>query len=307
MDSTKYWVALSQAHGVGMGHLKEVHDSLRQIGISLSDIFDLTPKELEWEFSFKQKTREAFVEAGKNFSEVEEEYNKLLDAGIEVIPFFSEFYVPCLYERMGSAAPPILYSYGNRDILKMQLAAILGDSGVSARGESLANMAAKELSKHNIVTVSGMAKGVGLAAHRSALESGGKTLAVIPSGMFHLSIPETLQMVYDPEKMLIISQFKPGREGDKYSAMSRNGLISAMSGAVYIVEAPNEGGVFEAAKSCRKYGSPLYTTEYSEYPNSALGNAKIISEYGGIPVRGRKIDDLLMPNMDKFIGDVKFK
>jgi len=307
MDSTKYWVALDQVKGIGMAHLGEVKEGLNNIGISLYDIFDLTGDEIKNEFSFKDKTVAAIAEAKSNLESVDELYGQLIDAGIDVIPFFSEYYPEGLSETMGSAAPAILYSYGNREILKMKGAAILGDSEVSSRGEFITHMAAKELFAHSIVTISGMAKGVGITAHRSALEYGGKTIAVIPSGILKLAIPESLKMFYDPNEMLVISPFAPDRTPDKFSAMERNGLICAMSRAVFIIEAPQEGGIFEAAKSSKKYGKPLYTTEYSEYPKNALGNGRIISEFGGIPIRGRKVDDLVIPNLDKLIGDVKFK
>ncbi len=307
MDSTKYWIALNQVNGIGAVNLREIHGILRETGISLYDIFDLTSEEIKKEFSFREKTLAAFQSARENMEKVENDYNRLIDAGIDVITFFSEYYPPELAESMGNSAPPILYAYGNRDILKMKGAAVLGDSEVSSRGEFIAHMAAKEFFTHSIVTISGLAKGVGITSHRSALEYGGKTVAVIPSGIFRFSIPESLKMFYDPNEMLIVSHFYPEREPDKYTAMERNSIICAMSKAVFIVESPDEGGIFEAARSCKKYGKPLYVTEYSEYPRNALGNKKIISEYGGIPVRGRRVDDLVVPNLDKLIGDVKFK
>jgi hypothetical protein len=51
---------------------------------------------------------------------------------------------------------------------------------------------------------------------------------------------------------------------------------------------------------------PLFTAEYSDYPASASGNKKILDELGGIPVRGRFVNDALAPNMDKIIACAKF-
>ena len=84
-------------------------------------------------------------------------------------------------------------------------------------------------------------------------------------------------------------------------------MICALSHAVYIVEAPEEGGVFEAAKSANKLNIPLFTTQYSEYPENAAGNKIILEEMSGMPVRGRMENDMLVPNMDKIIGFAKFK
>jgi len=46
--------------------------------------------------------------------------------------------------------------------------------------------------------------------------------------------------------------------------------------------------------------------EYSQYPDSARGNPVLIQELGATPVRGRMVNDLLTPNIDRLIGDVKF-
>jgi hypothetical protein len=51
---------------------------------------------------------------------------------------------------------------------------------------------------------------------------------------------------------------------------------------------------------------PLFVAEYANYPQSAAGNLKLISEFGGIPVRGRKENEFVVPNIDKLIAKVKF-
>ena len=73
------------------------------------------------------------------------------------------------------------------------------------------------------------------------------------------------------------------------------------------MESPEDGGIFEAAKSAFNLKIPLHTTEYSEYPPSALGNKKIMADFDAYPVRGKKSDGLTVPNMDRIIADVKFK
>jgi DNA processing protein len=307
MNDTKYWIALEQAHGIGPAHLIEIHESLKGLGLSLADVCDLSADDIKKEFRFHEKIAAALADVPSLLPKIEEDYFKLLESGIEVIPFFSELYPRRLHETLGSGVPPLLYAYGNAQIFKLRGAAILGDKEVSEKGEMISFAAARILADHRIPVISGYAQGADLIAHRSALINGGSTIAFVPYGIFHLSAPEILRDVMDMERTLIVSPFYPDREANKYNAFIRNKIICALSQAVYIVEAPTEGGIFEAAKSARNLNVPLFTTEYAEYPKNAGGNKIIIEEMGGIPVLGKIEKDMLVPNMDNFIGVVKFK
>lgn len=307
MNSTKYWIALERVQGIGPASLKEIHNKLSDSGLSISDIFDLSPEEIKSEFDFNDKVASAFKSSSGFLPAVEEEYMHLIDAGVEVLPFFSKKYPQRLHNVLGNNIPPFLYLFGNSDVLNSRGAAIIGDSKISSRGEFIAYNAARELASRNINVISGFANGADLTAHRGALEHGGITTAFVPYGILKLNIPDSIKHVYDPSRMAAVSIFPPGHTPDMYAAYIRNRVICALASAVYIVEAPDEGGIFEAAKSAHALNVPLYTTEYAEYPPTASGNKKIMSEFGALPVRGKKVDNLTLPNMDRIIADVKFK
>jgi len=307
MNSIKYWIALHRVQGIGPAHLKEIHKEVSTLEISIADLFDLSESEIKGEFNFNSRIVDAFKSAGEILPSLEEEHIQVVEAGVEIIPFFSSYYPARLHSIMGNTIPPFLYLTGNRDILMKDGAAILGDNNVSSRGEFISYLAAKELAARGITVISGMAKGAGLAAHRASLEYGGDTIAFLPLGILRAVLPDELKMVYNEKKTAVVSIFSPLAPADKYNAFNRNKVICAMSKAVYIVEAPEEGGIFEAARSAFNYKIPLYSTEYAEYPESAKGNRKIFAELGGIPVKGKVVNDLTVPNMDRLIADVKFK
>lgn len=306
MNSTKYWIALEQSHGIGPAHLIEIHKALNEVNLSLTDLDDLSADEIKKEFRFPDKVTEALAGLSSVLPRIEEDYFKLLESGIEVVPFFSERYPARLAEVLGNALPPLLYVCGNAGLLKNRGVAILGDRDVSDRGEMISFGAARELSRHSIAVISGYAQGVGMIAHRSALVNGGTTIAFVPYGIFHLKMPDILKDVMDLERFAIVSPFYPTREPNKYNAFIRNKFICALSYAVYIVEAPADGGIFEAAKSAHNLSVPLYTTEYADIPKNAPGNRKILDELGGMPVLGRMENGMLVPNMDTIIGSAKF-
>ena len=306
MNSMKYWIALEQTSGIGPASLIEIHQSLQKSGISLSDLVSLTPAEITEECRFSEKITSAIAGLSRSAEAIEEDYFRLIDAGIEVIPFFSDRYPARLREILGNTIPPLLYVLGNAGILQSTCVAILGDRDVSDKGEMISFSAAGELARHGICVVSGLAKGAECIAHRASLISGGTTIAFIPSGIFHLKVPEILQDVFDPERIAIVSQFYPTREANRYLAYARNRTICALARAVYIVEAPIEGGIFEAAKSAHSLKVPLFTTQYAEYPKNAGGNKIILKDMNGIPVHGRIEGTMIVPNMDRIIGAAKF-
>jgi DNA processing protein len=305
MSNHKYWISLEQAKGIGPANLKIIYDKLKAFNLSVIDLFSLTAAEIKAEFAFHENLISAIESAKKSLFRIEEDYHSLLDSGIDPILFFEDGYPKRFHDILKTMFPPILYTHGNKNILKEKGAAILGEKDLSERGESIAYLAAKELSGHNIVTISGMAKGADIA-HRSALLNGGKTIAILPHGIFHFKIPEILQDIYNTDNILIISPFYPSAESNKYNAFIRNRLICALSYAVYIVESVLDGGIFEAAKSAKKLGVPLFVTEYKEYPKSASANKTLLDD-GARPVKGRLVNNELSPNLDELIGIVKFK
>lgn len=306
MNNLKYWLTLEQTPNIGIAHLKTLYEKLQDKNLEIIDVFDLSEKEIEQDLHLPKTFCKSIVEAQSNLNRIEEIYLDLLNKSISIIPFFSNLYPKRLHEKLGNNAPPFLYIIGNKDLLKTKGAAILGDSKISNKGEQIAFMSTIELAKNNITAISGFAKGADTTVHRAAVEHGGNTIAILPCGIDHLKIPNSIKEIFNPDHFLIISPFFPTKEANKFNGYIRNRITCAISYSVFVVEAPIENGIFEAAKSAFKLKIPLYTTEYANYPKEAEGNPKIISELNGIPIRGRMENNLLIPNIDKIIADVKF-
>ncbi|MCU0845393.1 MAG: DNA-processing protein DprA [Spirochaetes bacterium] len=306
MKHDKYWMALEQVKGVGPATMREIHDALRGPGLSIVDLFALSPDEMRAELSLREQAASLVDAARAKLPLVEDEYFRLIDAGIEVVLFFEETYPERLSRLLKNEAPSMLYVYGNRALLRDKGAAVLGEKSVSEKGELVAYLAAQELVRHRIAVVSGFARGADMIAHRAALENGGGTIGVLPYGFSQLKIPDSLKETYSPDSMLLVSPFGFATEYSTFNAFRRNRLACALSKAVYIVESPAEGGIFEAAKSAKTLGVPLYTTEYAEYPETAAGNPVLMRDLGAQAVRGRLVNNALSPNLDRLIADVKF-
>jgi DNA processing protein len=306
MSTISRWMALERADGIGPAHLKEIRLSLEHKGLAITDLFELSAEEIINEFPFPEKIALSIAGARKALGRIEEDYFQIIDRGFDVVPFFSPFYPARLAELLGNTAPPLLYLLGNPGILGLRGVALLGDKFVSDKGAEIAYTAARELSLHQVTTISGYAAGADMIAHRSALQNNGATVAVLPQGILKFRLHPSLEDVFDMDRIAVISPFYPTREANRFNAFIRNKIACALARAVFIIEAPAEGGIFEAGKSAVKLGVPLFTVQYATCPKNALGNNALIEELGATPVRGRFTNDLLVPNMEKILAAAKF-
>ena len=307
MNYMKYWIALEQSSGIGPAHMLEIHEKIKALGLGIPDLFDLKENEISHEFGISAKLAQSICAGKESLDRIEADYIRTISRGMSIIPFFSGDYPRRLLEKLGHGFPPILYAFGNTALFRMKGVAMLGEKGSSDKGEMIAMAGAKILARHEIAVIGGMAQGIGTWAHRGVLEGGGCTIVFVPYGMDHLHLPDFLMNLPDTERILIVSSFYPTKEANKFNAFIRNRYICAASRAVYIVEAPEAGGILESAKSAMNLGIPLFTTEYGAWPPSALGNKSIIESYGGIPVKGKMEASILVPNMDRIIGAAKFE
>ncbi len=307
MTGIKYWMALSRVQGIGPVNLNEIYRAVCEPGLSAEDLFECTQDEIISDFHLSRKMAEAADAAKLLLEETEETFLALGEAGINVLPFFDSAYPERIRSLLPNTFPPFLYVLGDVSILKEPGIAVLGDSSVSPAGESITSAAARDFAARRIVTVSGLAQGADLTAHRSALVNGGKTAAVIPCGINFFKPPESMASLMTVDNTVIISPFYPSVKSDRFNAFTRNRIICAMSKAVFIVEAPEEGGIFEAAKSACKLRIPLYTVKYGEYPENAKGNRIILENLGGIPVMRRKDREGLEPNTDHMAAQAGYR
>ena len=134
--------------------------------------------------------------------------------------------------------PFLLYVKGDEDLLSQNnLFAIVGTRKITSYGEEATELFSSELSK-NFVIVSGMALGVDAYAHKSCIERGGKTIAVLGNGV-DLPFPSSNAHLYDQilEKGgTIISEFPPGQPPSIGSFPSRNRIIAGISQGVLVTQ-----------------------------------------------------------------------
>ena len=178
-----------------------------------------------------------------------------------------------------------LYAIGNVRLLGKKAIGVCGSRDASASALKWAYSFGREAARHQVVVVSGYARGVDRKAHRGVLEAGGATIAVLPEGINHLRVTEELRPLANPEKnFLAISMFEPDAPWKTWRAMERNKLIVALSAGLFVIEARERGGTINAAYEAIRQGKPLYAVAYTKDLPGREGNRKLLAG-SAIPVR----------------------
>ncbi len=158
-------------------------------------------------------------------------------------------------------APPVLFARG--DVAPDDIAvSVVGSREASAKGLRIATDVARALVEAGVSVVAGLAAGIDTAAHRSALESGGRTVAVIGTGI-RKRYPAENWALHDviAERGLLLSQFWPDAPPRKHSFLMRNATMSGYGVATVVVEAGEHSGARAQARMAVEHGRPVILTD----------------------------------------------
>lgn len=144
--------------------------------------------------------------------------------------------------------PPYLYYRGQLDLLGAPAVAVVGTRRATPYGERITRELAGELARAGIVIVSGLARGIDAIAHRATLEVGGRTIAVLGTGV-DVAYPVSHRALQSEiaSRGLLLSEECPGSRATAASFPKRNRIIAAIAKATIIVEAPLKSGALITA------------------------------------------------------------
>ncbi len=192
------------------------------------------------ELGLKQE-RSAWVE------QVKADHQRCCEQGWHLITLESADYPPML--RQIHLAPPLLYAWGDHDVLQLEQVAMVGSRKASGGGVRTAQLLARELAGAGVCVTSGLALGIDSASHHAALEAGGKTIAVLGSGLANL-YPRRNQALASAiaAQGCVVSEFWPDAPPRPEHFPQRNRIISGLCDAVIVVEAAERSGSLITAR-----------------------------------------------------------
>lgn len=164
-------------------------------------------------------------------------------------------------------APPVLFVMGNASLLLEPSIGVCGSRNVSDEGLLAARTCGQTAASQGLVSVSGYARGVDMATHVSALQAGGTTIIVLPEGIHRFKVKRgAFSETWDPDRVLVLSQFSPTQPWTTGGAMTRNSVIIGLSLALVVVEAGETGGTLAAGKRALDLGRRVIALEFARTP-----------------------------------------
>lgn len=158
--------------------------------------------------------------------------------------------------------PPFLFFRGTLDPEDAHGVAVVGTRKPSPVGARKAEEIAVGLARRGVPVISGLASGIDAAAHRGALEAGGRTVAVIGTGLRQAYPRENAELQDELGRShLVLSQFWPDAPPTKTSFPMRNAVMSGYAAATVVVEAGGRSGARMQARLALQHGRPVFLLE----------------------------------------------
>lgn len=171
------------------------------------------------------------------------------------------------------------------ELLKRPSVTVVGSRKVSAYGRAVTMNLAGELAKAGVVIISGLALGVDSLAHKAALQVGGLTIAVLPSGVEnvypagHLGLSKQILQ----QGGALISEYPDHEAARKHYFIARNRLASGLGDALLITEAAEKSGTLHTANFALEQGRPVLAVPGNITSPTSAGTNNLIKT-GAVPV-----------------------
>ncbi len=271
MDARVYWVGFNHIRGIGAVRMQK----LQQFFGDLSTAWN-APLEALTAAGLSEKLASQVI-AHRNTMDLEELYAGIQRQGIQIITRADEQYPKKLLEI--DQPPPVLYALGEISPDDEWAVAVVGTRRMTGYGKQVATELAAFLARQGITVVSGMARGVDAVAHNAAIQSGGRTIAVMGCGVDVVYPPEN-RMLYSQiiQHGAVISDYAPGTAPEGVNFPPRNRLISGLSAATAVVEAANTSGALITANFAVEQGREVFAIPGSIYAAQSKGTNYLIQQ-----------------------------
>jgi DNA processing protein len=194
--------------------------------------------------------------------------------------------------------PPFLYVYGHLTS-SMQTVAVVGSRNATPYGLSATEKLCRDLIAHNIIVVSGMAKGIDTAAHQGALLGGGETIAVLGSGLERIYPASNFRLFHQiAQSGAVISEFPLCEMPQAQNFPIRNRIISGLSLGTVVVEAAKKSGSLITARLSAEQNREVFAVPGSIRSFKSTGAHNLIKQGAKLVESAEDIVEELSPVID---------
>lgn len=295
MSDPKFWIALSDVPDIGpvtarklLAIYKKPEAVFKAPYKELANIRGIGPA--------KAKNIRGYSEWGK----IDAQLKKLDATGIKIVTFSNKDYPETL--KNIEDAPIVLYIKGIIQKEDRYAVAIVGSRKYSPYGKLAAEKLSSELSSMGFTIVSGMARGIDTLAHTAAINSGGRSIAVLGSGIDVPYPPENRGLM---EKLAasgcVISEFPPGTPPERENFPKRNRIISGLSLGVLVVEATADSGSLITANCALEQGKEVFAVPGNINSVTSNGANELIKKGAKLVQSAEDVIEELAPVLKGYI------
>lgn len=268
-DKRRFWIGFNLAHGIGAARLRLLLNAFGDIetawGASEADLLDTGLGE----------TLVREIVKARDKLDLDRELARIEESGFQVFTWEDTNYPERLREI--DAPPPVLYAWGSISPEDRWAAAVVGTRKPTSYGRLVAEEVSAGLAASGVTVVSGLARGIDGIAHRGALEAGGRTIAVLGSGLDRIYPPEHRKLAEEiAESGAIITDYPLGTAPEARNFPPRNRIISGMALAVVIVEAGEGSGALITGDFAASQGREVFAVPGSIFSAASRGTLSMI-------------------------------
>ena len=284
-EEVRALIALSMIPGVGPGRIR----SLIAACGSARAVFDASKKTLARVPGIGAQTRDAIL-AFDDYARVDQQLVWAERAEATLLPYWDDRFPPLLEAIFDP--PAFLWVRGNIHEQDNRALAVVGTRRPSAYGERVATEFVEGLVEQGFTIISGLAYGIDAAAHRATLKAGGRTIAVLGSGIDRIYPSKHSQMARDIMMQgALVSEFPLRTKPDAVNFPRRNRVISGFSLGTLVVEAFEKGGALITARLAIEHNREVFAVPGSIYNQASSGCHKLIQSSEAKLVHS--VDDIL--------------
>lgn len=268
---TKYWIGFNIVKGIGPVRLRSLLDAFGDV----RSAWMASPKQLQDAgLSASLALRLRQVREETDFSSL---LRKIQAQHIQVLTWEDEAYPQPLLEIPQS--PPVLFLKGELVEEDRWSVAVVGTRRYTSYGRQVAEEIARALAQQGVTVVSGLARGIDGISHRAALDAGGRTIAVLGSGVDRIYPPEHRRLAEEiAENGAVVSDYPLGTPPEGQNFPPRNRIISGLSRAVIVVEAGSRSGALITAKYAADQGREVFAVPGNVHSPKSKGPNALIKQ-----------------------------
>jgi len=276
MGDVRYWLGFSLAPGIGPVRVQRL---LEHFG-DLEAAWRASAGELA-RAGLDGKAREVLVECRQRL-DLDAELRRAEDLGVALVTWEDPRYPERLRQIYG--APFLLYVRGDLRPQDDLAVAVVGTRRMTPYGRQATERIVRDLAAGGVTVVSGLARGVDTCAHRAALEAGGRTLAVLGSGVDVIYPAENARLAREVAAQgAIISEYPLGASPDGANFPARNRIISGLARATLVVEAGPTSGALITARFALDQNREVFAVPGSIFAPASEGTNRLIQQ-GAKPI-----------------------